>query len=185
MLNTSNTDILTATYGGAVGIRNNNLRTLHLNGTHTTTQFRMTLAASNGAGNGDIHMQMWVSEGGRTWDGGGIGMNVSNYSTVSYPEVSASSSDNNYFPRLNSNISQAYIRFLPNGGRIEFSTRENNGTSYEQIHMRYGCLGVNVVPSGSYKIQVSGDINVTGKYYVNGQEASDLLHKVILLEVLT
>ena len=40
--------------------------------------------------------------------------------------------------------------------------------------MRYGCLGVNVVPSGSYKIQVSGDINVTGKYYVNGQEASGL-----------
>ena len=174
--NSGNTDILTATYGGAVGIRNNNPRTLlHLNGTHTTTQFRMTLpSANNGGGTGDIHMQMWVSEGGRTWDGGGIGMNVSNYSTVSYP-TSASSSDNSYFPRLNSSIGQAYIRFLPNGGRIEFSTRENNGTSYrEQIHMRYGCLGVNVVPSGSYKIQVSGDINVTGKYYVNGQEASGL-----------
>ena len=174
--NSGNTDILTATYGGAVGIRNNNPRTLlHLNGTHTTTQFRMTLpSANNGGGTGDIHMQMWVSEGGRTWDGGGIGMNVSNYSTVSYP-TSSSSSDNSYFPRLNSNIGQAYIRFLPNGGRIEFSTRENNGTSYrEQIHMRYGCLGVNVVPSGSYKIQVSGDINVTGKYYVNGQEASGL-----------
>lgn len=174
--NSGNTDILTATYGGAVGIRNNNPRTLlHLNGTHTTTQFRMTLpSANNGGGTGDIHMQMWVSEGGRTWDGGGIGMNVSNYSTVSYP-TSSSSSDNSYFPRLNSSIGQAYIRFLPNGGRIEFSTRDNNGTSYrEQIHMRYGCLGVNVVPSGSYKIQVSGDINVTGKYYVNGQEASGL-----------
>ena len=174
--NSGNTDILTATYGGAVGIRNNNPRTLlHINGTHTTTQFRLTLpAASNGAGNGDINMQMWVSEGGRTWDGGGIGMNVSNYSTYSYPS-SSSSSDNNYFPRLNTNIGQAYIRFLPNGGRIEFSTRENNGTTYrEQIHMRYGCLGVNVIPSGSYRIQVSGDINVTGKYYVNGQEASGL-----------
>ena len=174
--NSGNTDILTATYGGAVGIRNNNPRTLlHINGTHTTTQFRMTLpSANNGGGTGDVHMQMWVSEGGRTWDGGGIGMNVSNYNTVSYP-TSSSSSDNSYFPRLNSNIGQAYIRFLPNGGRIEFSTRENNGTSYrEQIHMRYGCLGVNVIPNGSYRIQVSGDINVTGKYYVNGQEASGL-----------
>ena len=174
--NTSNTDILTATYGGAVGIRNNNPRTgLHLIGGHTTTQFRMTLpAASNGAGNGDVNMQMWVSEGGVTWDGGGIGMNVSNYNDYSYP-TSSSSTDNNYFPRLNTNFGAAYIRFLPNPGYISFSTRNNDGTSYrDQIHMRYGCLGVNVVPSGSYRIQVTGDINVTGKYYVNGQEASGL-----------
>ncbi len=174
--NTSNTDILTATYGGAVGIRTLNPRTmLHLEGAHSTTQFRMTLpSGNNGAGNGDISLQMWVSEPGRTWDGTGIGANVSNYATYSFPSGNTST-DNSYFPRLNSNIGQAYIRFLPNGGRIEFSTRENNGTSYrEQIHMRYGCLGVNVVPSGSYRIQVSGDINVTGKYYVNGQEASGL-----------
>jgi len=174
--NTSNTDILTATYGGAVGIRNNNPRTvLHINGGHTTTQFRMTLpSGSNGGGTGEINMQMWVSEGGVTWDGGGIGMNVSNYNTYSYP-TSSNSSDNNYFPRLNSSIGAAYIRFLPNPGYISFSTRNNDGTSYrDQIHMRYGCLGVNVVPSGSYRIQVTGDINVTGKYYVNGQEASGL-----------
>lgn len=174
--NTSNTDILTATYGGAVGIRNNNPRTvLHLNGGHTTTQFRMTLpSGSNGGGTGEINMQMWVSEGGVTWDGGGIGMNVSNYNTYSYP-TSSNSSDNNYFPRLNTNFGSAYIRFLPNPGYISFSTRNNDGTSYrDQIHMRYGCLGVNVIPSGSYRIQVTGDINVTGKYYVNGQEASGL-----------
>tara|TARA_B100001564_G_scaffold124590_1_gene104004 strand:- start:1304 stop:2734 length:1431 start_codon:yes stop_codon:yes gene_type:complete len=119
-------------------------------------------------------MQMWVSEGGVTWDGGGIGMNVSNYNTYSYP-TSSNSSDNNYFPRLNTNFGSAYIRFLPNPGYISFSTRNNDGTSYrDQIHMRYGCLGVNVIPSGSYRIQVTGDINVTGKYYVNGQEASGL-----------
>ena len=174
--NTSNTDILTATYGGAVGIRNNNPRTgLHLIGGHTTTQFRMTLpSGSNGGGTGEINLQAWVSEGGVTWDGGGIGMNVSNYNTYSYP-TSSNSSDNNYFPRLNSSIGAAYIRFLPNPGYISFSTRNNDGTSYrDQIHMRYGCLGVNVVPSGSYRIQVTGDINVTGKYYVNGQEASGL-----------
>ena len=174
--NSSNTDILTTTLGGAVGIRTTNPRTmLHLSGAHSTTQFRMTLpSGNNGGGTGEINMQMWVSEPGRTWDGGGIGMNVSSYNTVTFPTAS-NSSDNSYFPRLNSSIGSAYIRFLPNGGRIEFSTRENDGTSYrEQIHMRYGCLGVNVVPSGSYKIQVSGDINVTGKYYVNGQEASGL-----------
>mgnify|MGYP003315652843 CR=1 FL=1 len=85
--NSSNTDILTSTLGGAVGIRTTNPRTmLHLTGAHTTTQFRMTLpSGNNGGGTGDIHMQMWVSEGNRTWDAGGIGMNVSNYNTVTIP----------------------------------------------------------------------------------------------------
>ena len=119
---------------------------LHLTGAHTTTQFRMTLpSGSNGAGTGEINLQAWVSEPGRTWDGTGFGANVTNYYTTYYPSASSDSS-NSYFPRLNSSVGQAYIRFLPNGGRIEFSTMENNGTSYrEQIHMRYGCLGVNAV----------------------------------------
>ena len=148
---------------------------LHLTGGHTTTQFRMTLpSASNGGGSGEINMQMWVSEGNVTWDAGGIGMNVSNYNTVTFPTAS-NSSDNGWFPRLNSSIGAAYIRFIPNGGYMSFSTVNNDGTAYrDQIHMRYGCLGVNVVPSGSYRIQVQGDVNVTGKYYVNGQEASGL-----------
>tara|TARA_A100001234_G_scaffold109324_1_gene96090 strand:- start:3301 stop:5370 length:2070 start_codon:yes stop_codon:yes gene_type:complete len=167
------------TQAGAIGIRNTNPRTrLHLIGEHTTTQFRMTLpSANNGGGTGEINMQMWVSEGGRTWDAGGIGMNVSNYNTASYPS-SLPNSDNGYFPRLNSNIGSAYIRFIPNGGRIEFSTRENNGTSYrEQIHMRYGCIGVNRVPQNSTdKIYVyNGDINIEGgKYKLNGQEFTTL-----------
>ena len=169
----------TMTQAGAIGIRNTNPRTrLHMIGEHTTTQFRMTLpAANNGGGTGEINMQMWVSEGGRTWDAGGIGMNVSNYNTASYPS-NIPNSDNSYFPRLNSNIGSAYIRFIPNGGRIEFSTRENNGTSYrEQIHMRYGCIGVNRVPQNSTdKIYVyNGDINIEGgKYKLNGQEFTTL-----------
>lgn len=174
--NTSNTDILTATYGGAVGIRTDNPRTLlHLQGDHYRTQFRMTLpAADNGNGTGDINLQLWASEPGVTWEGCGIGANVSNYTTYYFPTQN-NSTDNGYFPRLSSSMGSAYIRFIPNGGQIAFSTRENNGTAYrDQISMRYGCLGVNVVPSGSYRIQVSGDINVTGKYYVNGQEASGL-----------
>ena len=169
----------TMTQAGAIGIRNTNPRTrLHMIGEHTTTQFRMTLpAANNGGGSGEINMQMWVSEGNRTWDAGGIGMNVSNYNTASYPS-SVPNSDNSWFPRLNSAIGQAYIRFIPNGGRIEFSTRENNGTSYrEQIHMRYGCIGVNRVPQNSTdKIYVyNGDINIEGgKYKLNGQEFTTL-----------
>lgn len=169
----------TMTQAGAIGIRNTNPRTrLHMIGEHTTTQFRMTLpAVNNGGGSGEINMQMWVSEGNRTWDAGGIGMNVSNYNTASYPS-SVPNSDNSWFPRLNSAIGQAYIRFIPNGGRIEFSTRENNGTSYrEQIHMRYGCIGVNRVPQNSTdKIYVyNGDINIEGgKYKLNGQEFTTL-----------
>ena len=174
--NQSNTDVLTATYGGAVGIRTVNPRTmLHLTGGHTTTQFRMTLpSGSNGNNTGEVNMQMWVSEGNISWENGGIGMNVSNYNTVTFPSAS-NSSDNGWFPRLNSGLGAAYIRFITQGGYMSFSTVNNDGTAYrDQIHMRYGCLGVNVVPSGSYRIQVQGDVNVTGKYYVNGQEASGL-----------
>ena len=174
--NQSNTDILSATYGGAVGIRTDNPRTqLQLVGDHYRTQFRMTLpAASNGNGTGDVNLQLWASEPGVTWEGCGIGANVTNYTTYYYPTQN-NSTDNGYFPRLSSSMGSAYIRFVPNGGQIRFSTRENNGTAYrDQVSIRYGCLGVNVVPSGTYRIQVSGDINVTGKYYVNGQEASGL-----------
>ena len=174
--NQSNTDVLTATYGGAVGIRTVNPRTmLHLTGGHTTTQFRMTLpSGSNGNNTGEVNMQMWVSEGNVSWENGGIGMNVSNYNTVTFPTAS-NSSDNGWFPRLNSGLGAAYIRFITAGGYMSFSTVNNDGTAYrDQIHMRYGCLGVNVVPSGTYRIQVQGDVNVTGKYYVNGQEASGL-----------
>ena len=174
--NTSNTDIITATYGGAVGIRTDNPRNqLHLQGDIYSTQFRMTIPSANNTSNtGDVNMQMWCGEPGVNWESGGIGCNVTNYTTYRYP-TNSNSTDNGYFPRLNSGFGSAYIRFIADAGQISFSTRENNGTAYrDQISMRYGCLGVNVVPSGSYRIQVSGDINVTGKYYVNGQEASGL-----------
>ena len=174
--NQSNTDILSATYGGAVGIRTDNPRNqLHLQGDLYSTQFRMTIPSANNTSNtGDVNMQMWCGEPGVNWESGGIGANVTNYTTYRYP-TNSNSTDNGYFPRLNSNFGSAYIRFIADSGQITFSTRENNGTAYrDQISMRYGCLGVNVVPSGSYRIQVSGDINVTGKYYVNGQEASGL-----------
>jgi len=143
--NSANTNILTATFGGAIGINSNNPRKLlHLYGGHGNTSMRLTLpSGSNGGGTGEINMQLWVSEPGRTWDGGGIGMNVTNYYTTSYP-TSAADTSNSYFPRLNSAIGQAYIRFFPNGGRVEFSTMANDGTSYrEQVHILNGAIGIN------------------------------------------
>ena len=185
--NSSNTNILTATFGGAVGINSNNPRKLlHLYGAHGNTSMRLTLpSGNNGGGTGEINMQLWVSEPGRTWDGGGIGMNVTNYYTTSYP-TSAADSSNSYFPRLNSAIGQAYIRFFPNGGRVEFSTMANNGTSYrEQIHMLNGGIGINTTANvGSNnannlprKLVINqGNIDLVGggDYYKNGDPLTPL-----------
>jgi hypothetical protein len=171
-LRTNSTDRLTATFGGGIGINTNNpAKRLHLFGGHGDTSMRLTLpSGSNGGGTGEINMQLWVSEPGRTWDGGGIGLNVTNYYTTSFPS-SQSDVSNSYFPRLNTGVGQAYIRFLPNGGRIEFSTMDNDGTTYrEQIHMRKGGLGVGTTSGvgDTYRLVVSGDINFTGDLYQNG-----------------
>jgi len=158
-------NLLNVTTQGAIGISNDAPKVkLHLIGAHTTTQFRMTLpAANNGGGTGEINMQMWVSEGGRTWDAGGIGMNVSNYNTQTYP-TNVPNSDNSYFPRLNTGIGQAYIRFIPNGGRLEFSTRDNDGTTYrEQIHMLKGGIGVNTTSN----VGVNSANNLPRKLVIN------------------
>jgi hypothetical protein len=175
--NSSNTSILTATIGGGFGIHNTNPRTkLHLYGDHYDTSWRITLPASNnGAGNGDVSMQAWVSEPGLTWDGGGIGMNVSNYATASYPSRTYDSG-NSYMPRLNANIGQAYIRFVPNGGTITFSTTENNNTQYrDTIRMRYGSLYLNYSADAAYRLGVSGNVNVIGgDYYKDGQPLTPL-----------
>ena len=163
--NSAGSNLLNVTTQGAIGISNDAPKVkLHLIGAHTTTQFRMTLpAGSNGGGTGEINMQLWVSEGGRTWDAGGIGMNVSNYNTQSYP-TNVPNSDNSYFPRLNSAIGQAYIRFIPNGGRLEFSTRDNDGTTYrEQIHMLKGGIGVNTTNN----VGVNSANNLPRKLVIN------------------
>ena len=163
---------LAVTYDSAIGI--NTIRPkvrLHMIGEHTTTQFRMTLPSSaNGGGTGDINMQLWVSEGNATWDAGGIGMNVSNYNTETYP-TNVPDSDGGWFPRLNTGIGQAYLRFFPNGGRIRFSTRDNDGTGYQnQITMEKGSLGINTTSGlGTYRLVVNGSINFTGDLYKNGQ----------------
>lgn len=168
-INTASTDRLSVTYGGGVGINTINPRTrFHIFGEHQTTSWRLTLpAANNGLGNGDINMQAWVSEPGITWDGAGIGTNVTNYTIQTYP-TSTYDSSLNYFPRLNTNIGQSYIRFIANGGRMYFTTTNNDGTTFQnQIQMGGGCLGVNGLDT-TYKLYVGGDINFTGSLYQNG-----------------
>lgn len=105
---------------------------LHISGSHYSTQLRLTLpATSNGAGNGDISLQSWVSEPGVSWDAGGIGMNVSN-----------DNGSPSQFGRLNTQIGQSYIRFIPNGGGMEFNTTDNAGTSYKSsMYLTNGKLG--------------------------------------------
>ena len=90
--NQSNTDIISATYGGAVGIRTDNPRNqLHLQGDIYSTQFRMTIpSANNTSSTGDVNMQMWCGEPGVNWESGGIGCNVTNYTTYRYPTNSNS-----------------------------------------------------------------------------------------------
>lgn len=122
---------------------------LHMLGEHGTTQFRMTLpASSNYNGSGDINLQTWVSEPGVTWDAGGIGMNVNN--------------DNGtpaQFGRLNQQIGQSYIRFIPNGGGMEFSTTDNSGISYKSsMYLQGGKLGIGTSNPGTYKLAVEGTI---------------------------
>ncbi len=178
--NSSNTNLMNITTAGAVGINNTSPQKLfHIVGGHGNTSMQMTLpSGSNGGGTGEINLSLWVSEPGRTWEGTGIGANVINYYTQSYPTSTADSS-NSYFPRLNTSVGQAYIRMLTNGGRIEFSTMDNNGTSYrEQIHMQKGSLGINTTSGlGTYKLVVNGgDINLIGgaKYRIDGEEFTAL-----------
>ncbi len=116
------------------GIGNSNPQTLlHLYGSHSTSQFRLTLPSSaNGAGNGEVSLQSWVSEPGVSWDAGGIGMNVSN-----------NNGSPSQFGRLNTQLGQSYIRFIPNGGGMEFNTTENSGTSYKgSMYLTNGKLGL-------------------------------------------
>ena len=168
-ISTAGSDRLTVTYGGGVGINTNNPRTrLQIVGTHNDTSWRLTLpAGSNGAGTGEVSMQAWVSEPGISWDGAGLGSNVTNYTIATYP-TGVYDTALNYFPRINTGLGQAYIRFMANGGRLFFTTTDNNGTTYQNsIQMGGGCLSVGALNT-TYKLNVTGDINFTGTLYQNG-----------------
>lgn len=166
---TAGTDRLAVTYGGGVGINTNNPRTrFQIVGGHNDTSWRLTLpAANNGAATGEVSLHAWVSEPGVTWEGAGLGSNVTNYTIAAYP-TSVVDTSLNYFPRLNTSLGQAYIRFMANGGRLYFTTTDNNGTAYQNsIQMGSGCLSVGALNT-TYKFNVTGDINFTGNLYQAG-----------------
>ena len=105
---------------------------LQVSGSHGNTQTRLTLpAALNGAGTGEVNMQLWLSEPGVTWEGGGIGTNVTN--NFGTPAG---------FGRLNTGLGQSYIRFLTNGGAMQFATTANNGVYYPTMYMINGQVGI-------------------------------------------
>ena len=180
-LRTNSSDRLVATFGGGIGIHTNNPQTkLHIIGGHGDSSFRLTydrnVNSGSHGGTGYNTMHFWVSEPGRTWDGGGIGINVTNYNTQVYPTGSNDTSLN-YFPRLNTQLGQAYVRFFPGStisgysgeGNISLTTTNTGGTTYQnEILIQQGTLNVNASVNTSYKLNVGGNINFTGDLYQNG-----------------
>ncbi|MBL7727912.1 MAG: hypothetical protein JNM68_09505 [Dinghuibacter sp.] len=149
---------------GNVGIRNNApAAALHIIGAHTTTQTRLTLpAANNGNGTGEVNLQTWLSEPGVTWEGGGIGTNVTNNGAAPAG-----------FGRLNTALGQAYIRFITYGGAMQFNTTANNGVHYPTMYLQNGNVSIgNVATPAGYKLFVETGI-LTEKVKVAVKTSAD------------
>ena len=84
------------------------------------------LSGNNGAGTGEVRLQMWCSEPGNTWDWAGFGYNVDNNSNTSAPAY--------YFGRPNASFGQAYMRF-GTGGQWYFYTANSGGTRYTNMYL--------------------------------------------------
>jgi hypothetical protein len=112
-----------------IGLANAGKR-LDVTAGHGDTSIRLKLAASqNGNGTGEVPLQMWVSEPGRTWEGAGIGSNVDNNLNANTNQY--------YLGRPNTNLGQAYIRF-EGSGNMEFYTTNTSGTRYTAMTMNVG-----------------------------------------------
>jgi hypothetical protein len=80
------------------------------------------LSGNNGAGTGEVRLQMWCSEPGVTWDWAGFGYNVMN------------DGGTNGFGRPNANFGQAYMR-MGTGGQWYFYTASTGGTRYTHMYL--------------------------------------------------
>ena len=101
---------------------------LDVTGDHGNTAIRLALpAANNGLANGEIALQMWVSEPGNTWDGAGFGYNVDNNLNANTNVY--------YFGRPNTGLGQGYMRFTNNGYTYFYNTN-TSGTRYNPMQTR-------------------------------------------------
>ncbi|MFP5492727.1 MAG: type II secretion system protein [Bacteriovoracia bacterium] len=150
-------DTRAANFVGRVGVNTvTPLTAFHLSGAHETTQARLTLPdPENGGGTGEVNMQLWLSEPDVSWEGGGIGTNVTNNAT---------------FGRLNEALGQSYIRFITNGGAMAFNTTSNAGAVHQTMYMVDGNVGINTT-GPTERLHVSGNGIVTGNFNVGGNLA--------------
>ena len=92
-------------------------------GAHGNSQIiNKLLSGNNGAGTGEVRLQMWCSEPGITWDWAGFGYNVTNDGGA------------NGFGRINTGFGQAYMR-MGTGGQWYFYTTNTSGTRYTHIYL--------------------------------------------------
>ncbi len=129
----------------------------NLVGGHGSTFARLTLpSANNGANTGEVNLQLWVSEPAITWDGAGIGANVTNNGGTPAG-----------FGRINTSIGQSYIRFLANGGGMAFNTTNNTGTPFQTMYLKDGNVGIGTTTPQN-KLDVNGNASVTGNVIATG-----------------
>jgi hypothetical protein len=96
------------------------------NGAHGSSRIiNRLLAGNNGAGTGEVRLQMWCSEPGVTWEGAGFGYNVMNDGATG----SAAG-----FGRPNTSFGQAYMRMY-SGGQWYFYTTSAAGTRYTNMYL--------------------------------------------------
>lgn len=101
---------------------------IYNNGAHGNSSIvNRLLAGNNGAGTGEVRLQMWCSEPGNSWDWAGFGYNVDNNSNANAPAY--------YFGRPNPSFGQAYMR-MATSGYWYFYTANTSGTRYTNMTMQ-------------------------------------------------
>ncbi|MGY8867379.1 MAG: hypothetical protein ACKVJK_17410, partial [Methylophagaceae bacterium] len=137
-------------------------------GGHGDSQIGLRLlAGNNGAGTGEVNLQMWASEPGNTWDWGGFGYNVNN---------SLNSGTNvYYFGRQNTSLGQAYMRFSSDGHTYFYNTNRSGTrvTNMEMYSSNYIYVNNYLVAGNSLRAPIFYDYTNTG-YYLDPGSFSNL-----------
>jgi hypothetical protein len=138
---------------------------LHVIGDHGNSAMRVTLASgNNGAGTGEVNLQMWASEPGNTWDWAGFGYNVDNSLN--------SGGGAYYFGRPNTNFGQAYMRFST-AGHTYFYNTDTGGTRRTNMEMySSGYIYVNNYLQAGNSLRAPIFYDTDTNYYFNGNSTS-------------